>query len=117
MNRSNLNFLVTLALAILASFFMPWWSVMVAAFIAAILFDVKGFAVFLAPFTAIFLYWMGYAFFLSNSNDFILAEKIALLLPLGGSPYALILLTAFIGGLAAGMAGVFGKQCSVLVKK
>lgn len=117
MNRSNLNFLMTLVLAISASFFMPWWSVMVAAFIAALFFDVKGFAVFFVPFAAIFLYWMSYAFFLSNANDFILAEKIAVLLPLGGSPYALILLTAFVGGLAAGVAGVFGKQCSVLVRK
>ena len=60
---------------------------------------------------------MGYSFMLSNANDFTLASKIAVLLPLGGNPYILILLTAVIGGVAAGVAGVFGKQCKGLIKK
>ena len=114
MNNTSLNFLTTLFLAMLFSLIMPWWSVMLAAFLAGLIFSVKGVWVFLVPFSAIFFYWMVYAFLLSNDNDFILAKKIAVLLPLGGNAYALILVTAFIGGVASGVAGILGKQSKLL---
>jgi hypothetical protein len=38
-------------------------------------------------------------------------------LPLGGNPYTLMLVTGFVGGLAAGIAAVFGKQLSLVLKK
>ena len=117
MNNTILNFLTTLVLALVASLFMPWWSVMLAAFLAAVFFSVKGASGFVIPFLAIFSYWLVYAFLLSNANDFTLAKKIAVLFPLGGNVYVLMLVTAAIGGLAAGVAGVFGKQCIDLVKK
>ena len=117
MNNTILNFLTTLVLALIASLFMPWWSVMLAAFLAAVFFSLKGASVFFIPFLAIFIYWMVYAFLLSNANDFILAKKIAVLLPLGGNAYVLILVSAAIGGVAAGVAGVFGKQSKDLLKK
>ena len=90
---------------------------MLAAFITAVVFSFKGAAVFFMPFLAVFVFWAGYSFLLANGNDFILAKKIAVLLPLGGSPFLLILFTGIVGGLAAGVAGIFGKQCLVLVKK
>lgn len=90
---------------------------MLAAFVSAVLFSLKGLKVFLIPFLAVFLFWTGYAFVLSNNNNFTLAKKIAILLPLDGNPYILILVTGIVGGFAAGMAGIFGKQCRVLVKK
>jgi len=46
-----------------------------------------------------------------------LARKIAVLLPLKGNPYLLILLAGLIGGLAAGIAGIFGTQCRLMFKK
>ena len=104
-----LNFITTLVLAVVFSFFLPWWSAMLAAFIGA--------AFLFIPFLAVFVFWAGYSFLLANGNDFILAKKIAVLLPLGGSPSLLILVTGIVGGLAAGAAGIFGKQCLVLVKK
>ena len=90
---------------------------MLAAFLSALLFSLKGMSVFLMPFLSIFIFWMGYTFLLSSDNDFTLAKKIAVLLPLGGNPYVLILVTAIIGGIAAGVSGVFAKQCAELVKK
>lgn len=115
MNRSLLNFVLTILLAVVLSQFLPWWSVMVAAFVTALFFSLKRGAVFFVPFLAIFLFWAMYAFWLGNPNDFILSKKIAVLLPLGGNPLLLILITGFIGGLAAGVAALFGKQCSLLV--
>ncbi|MGB5430549.1 hypothetical protein [Eudoraea sp.] len=112
-----LNFIATLVLAVVFSFFLPWWSAMLAAFITAVVFSLKGAAVFFTPFLAVFVFWAGYSFLLANGNNFILAKKIAVLLPLGGSPFLLILVTGIVGALAAGVAAIFGKQCLALVKK
>ena len=111
MKKYLLNFIVTLALAVVLSLFLPWWSVMLAAFISAFIIDIKRAAVFFVPFFAIVLFWTIYSILLSSANDFILAKKIAVLLPLQGSLALLFLVVGLIGGLAAGIAAVFGKQC------
>ena len=87
----------------------------IAEFIADNL-DVQNMSVFV-PFLAVFIYFVIYAYMLSSVNNFILAKKIAILLPLGGNPYMLILVTGLIGGIAAGVAAMFGKQLAGLVKK
>lgn len=117
MNSKSLNFIATFVLALVLSFFMPWWSVMLAAFVASLLFSLKGISSFVIPFLSILVFWTGYSFLLSNANNFILASKIAVLLPLDGNPYLLILLTGIIGGLAAGVAGIFGVQCMLIFKR
>lgn len=115
MRKNIFNFIVTILIAIILSQFLPWWSVMVASFITSLLISLKQGAVFFVPFLAITLLWMAHAFWLSSANDFILARKIATLLPLGGNPYLLIILTGVIGGISAGVSGVFGKQCNALL--
>ena len=117
MTKKSINFIATTLIALVLLQFLPWWSVMVAAFIASILFQLKKSAVFFIPFLAIALLWIVYAYLLSNANDFILANKIAVLLPLRGNQYILILVTGIIGGLAAGIAAIFGKQCILIFKK
>lgn len=117
MNKNIINFIATLILALISSQFLPWWSVMQAAFITAIVFTLKRAAVFFIPFLAIVVLWIIHAFFLGNANDFILGEKIANLLPLNGNVTLLILITGIIGGIAAGVAGIFGKQCAALFSK
>lgn len=117
MKKSIINFIATIVLAIVLSQFLPWWSVMVAAFVTAIIFSLKKAAVFFVPFLAIAVLWMMHAFWLGNANDFILAKKIAVLLPLGGSSILLVLVTGIIGGLSAGVAAIFGRQLSLLFKK
>jgi hypothetical protein len=116
MKKNLINFIATLSIALLLSPVLPWWSVMLASFITAILFSLKKSAVFFVPFVAIALFWMVYAFWLSSANDFNLSKKIAILLPLQGNPYLLILVTGIAGGLAAGVAAIFGKQCAILLK-
>ncbi len=117
MSKNILNFIVTITSALILSQFMPWWSVMLASFLTALLVSLKRSAVFFVPFMAIAILWMTHSFWLGNANDFILAKKIANLLPLGGNAYLLILVTGIIGGLSAGISGVLGKQCSQLLKK
>ena len=83
---------------------------MTAALATALFIPLKKGAVFFVPFLAILLLWFAYSFVLSNGNDFTLAKRISVLLSLGGNPYVLMLVTGIFGGLAAGIAAVFGKQ-------
>ena len=117
MSKNIINFTATIILAILLSIFLPWWSVMTAALTTALFVPLKKAAVFFVPFLAILLFWIVYSYLLSSGNDFTLAKRIAILLPLGGDPYVLMLVTGVVGGLAAGIAAVFGKQLSLMVKK
>ena len=114
MIRNSSNFVATIILTLLLSLILPWFAVMVAAFITGMFINLKGVWVFLVPFLAVMLLWMLQAFLLANANDFILAQKIAVLLPLGGNSLLLILVTGLVGGIAAGVAGVLGKQISLI---
>ena len=116
MKKNLINFIVTLLIAVILSQFLPWWHVMVAGFVSALFFSLNRTAVFFIPFLAVFLFWIVYAFWLSNANDFILAQKIAVLFPLGGSSLLLLFITGLIGGIATGVSALLGKQCSMLVK-
>jgi len=110
MNSKAINFTLTIILSISLSFILPWWGIMVAAAITGFIIPLNKIAIFAMPFLAVFSFWFVYSYWLSNGNDFILAKKIAILLPLDGNAYLLILVTAIVGGIAAGIAGIFGNQ-------
>ncbi len=116
MSKNILNLVGTFVLSLVLSLFLPWWSIMLAAFITGIVISLKKAAVFFIPFVAVFLYWAIYCYVLSSANDFILAKKISELLTIGGNPYLLILVTGLIGGIAAGLSGILGKQVSIIIK-
>jgi hypothetical protein len=117
MKTNNINFIATIVLAFILSLFLPWWSVMTAALATALFIPLKNLAVFFVPFLAILFFWIIYSFILSSGNDYTLAKRISVLLTLGGNPYVLILVTGIVGGLAAGIAAIFGKQLSLVLKK
>ena len=117
MNKNIINFIATLILALILSLFLPWWSIMTAALATALFIPLKKAAVFFVPFLAILLFWAVYSFMLSSGNDFTLAKRVAVLLSLGANPYALMLVTGIIGGLAAGIAAILGKQLSLVLSK
>lgn len=112
-----INFIVTLLVALILSQFLPWWSIMVAGFVTGLFFSLKKAAVFVVPFLAIFLFWSVYAYVVAAENDFILSKKVSELFSLGGNPFVLMLVTGVVGGLAAGLAAILGKQLSTLVNK
>lgn len=114
MTKNVTNFIATIVLGALLSLFLPWWSIMTAALATSLFIPLKKTAVFIVPFLAILVFWGVYSFMLSNTNNFTLAKKISQLLEIGGNPYLLILVTGIVGGLAAGIAAVFGKQVSLI---
>ncbi len=100
------TFFLTILLSFAGSLFFPWWIIAVAAFVVAALIHQRPLKAFLIGFFAVFVLWGSQAIYLDAKNQHLLATKIAFVLPLGGSYIMLILLTAFIGGLVAGMAAL-----------
>ena len=102
------SILLTAILSLAIGFYMNWWSIAIAAFLVAAFIRQNPGRAWLSGFLGIFLLWAGLAWWIDIKNQGILAQKIALLFPLGGSVLLLVLLTAFIGALVGGFAALTG---------
>jgi hypothetical protein len=106
--------LLTALLGYAAPLFFPWWSFAVTSFIIALTIHQNAGKAFLAGFLGLFLLWGVHAFILDNANDHLLSQKVAVLLPLGGSSTALILITAFTGAIVSGLAALSGSMARTI---
>jgi hypothetical protein len=101
-----IKFLVnTLLIALLCfagGLFFPNWIIAPIAFAVSLLIPLRPLLAFLSGFLALFLLWGGLALSANLQNEGILATRMAWLLPLSGSPYLIILVTAVVGALVAG---------------
>ncbi len=95
-------------LAYLFADLTPWWAFAVGAFIAGLAIPQKAFAAFFAAFLAVFLLWTFLTWQIDEANNGLLSGKMATILPLGGSSWALIMVSAAIGGITAGLAAATG---------
>jgi hypothetical protein len=100
--------LLTALLAFAGGLWLGWWVIAIAAFLIAILVHQKAGKAFASGFVGIFLLWGALAWWIDMKNESILSKKIAEVLPLWGSSFLLILVTAIIGGLVAGMGALSG---------
>jgi hypothetical protein len=105
-----LAILLTAALAFLGGMFLPWWSIAIASFAVALLVQQPIGRGFLAGFLGIFLLWGILALLFDIPNQHILSGQIAHLLPLGGSSILLVFITALMGGVVGGFAGLTGSS-------
>ena len=109
-----MKFLISILLIALLSFAtglfaaLPWFSFVFCAFIVAVAIPQQGYKAFLSGFIALFLLWGVMAFFIDKANAHLLSTKVANILPLKGNYVLLIVVTACIGGLLAGMAALSG---------
>ena len=87
---------------------MDWWGIAIAAFIVAVVIPQSPGKSFLAGFVALLLLWGGLSFWISSSNQHLLAHKISMIILKMDSPYLLMLATALIGGLVGGLAALTG---------
>lgn len=108
--RFLLATLLTAAFSFLAGLYSPWWSIAIVAFLVALLIrQGYGFG-FLSGFLGIFLCWGVLALWIDVKNNHILSQRMAQVLPLGGSSVALILVTALVGALVGGFAAMSGSS-------
>ncbi|HKZ68067.1 MAG TPA: hypothetical protein VJ111_16985 [Chitinophagaceae bacterium] len=107
-----MKFLAALILTALFSFiaglYLPWWGIVIAAFIVALIVYQKAGMAFLAAFSGLLLLWSSLALWIDSSNESILSARIGELLGIGNNSFLLILITGAIGGLVAGFAAMSG---------
>jgi hypothetical protein len=100
------KFFVTTVLIGLLSFiggiFLPWWTIAVAAFAVSALIPQQPLTAFFAGFLALFLLWGGMALAIDLANGSILSTRVAGILPLHDSSWAVVLVTALVGSLVGG---------------
>jgi hypothetical protein len=95
--------ILTALLAFAGGLWFSWWIIAITAFIIAILVHQAAGKAFLSGFIGTFILWALLALLRDIPNESLLSKKIADVLPLGGSSFLLILVTAFIGALVAGL--------------
>ena len=94
---------------------MPWWGIAIAAFLVSAAIPQKPAFSFLSGFLGVFLLWEVLAWWIDSKNNGILSQKIAYIIPLGGSSVLLIVITSLIGALVAGFAALAGSYLRRLI--
>jgi hypothetical protein len=100
--------LLTALLSFISGLYLPWWSIAIAAFISVLLVPLASGRAFLAGFAGVFVLWFLLALWIDVKNQHILSKKISEIFPLGGSSFAIILVTAIIGALVGGLGALSG---------
>lgn len=106
--KTIVSIILTGFLAFALSIYFPWWIVALAAFTVALAIPQKPWLALLSGFLGIFLLWVILAWWISSSNEDLLANKISLLLLKKESAGLLILISGLIGGLVGGAAALTG---------
>ena len=109
-----MKFFISILLIALLSFtaclFLPWWLIAITSFFVAFAIPQKAGLAFLAGFIALFLLWAGLSFWISASNNHLLAHKISVLFIKADNPMLLIIVTGIIGGLVGGLGSLTGRH-------
>ena len=115
--RFLLSVLLIAALSLIAGVYLPfWWNFAIIAFIVAIAIRQSMGKSFLAGFTALFLLHFIITFIIDQKNEGILSGKIAQLFGLGTASFLLMIITAFISALIAGLAALSGSSIRTATK-
>jgi len=113
-----MKFVVAIILTALLGFAAPlyfaWWSFAVTSAIVALAVKQKSWVAFVTGFVGLFFLWGGLCFFIDIKNEHLLSQKIAAILPLGGSTPLLITVTALVGALVSGFAALTGSLATKL---
>jgi hypothetical protein len=107
--RFVLKMILIAALAYLLELYLPWWSVVAAAFFVAFWIPSKGITAFLAGLLGVGLLWMIYAWLIDTESASLLSERMAGIFSLNNSAL-MIIITGLAGGLVGGFAAMSGSQ-------
>jgi hypothetical protein len=107
-----MKFIISILLTALLSYsvglYLDWWSLALCALLVAALIHQRPGRAWVSGFIGIFLLWTILAWWIDIKNEGILSGRIASLLPLAGSTFLLILVTAVVGGIVGGFAALAG---------
>ena len=103
-----INIILTAALSFAFGLFLPWWSLAIATFLVALAAGRSIGLSILAGFLGVFLLWGTMSFFISASNDHILAHRMSMVILKKDNPIMLVLMTALIGGVVGALSAWSG---------
>jgi hypothetical protein len=112
-------FLIILIASFLLQLVLPWWLIVIIAFITCGLIGKTGKVSFWQPFLAIALLWTAMALFKSLPNQNLLASRVASMLGLQLWWWILVI-SSVLGAVVAGISGYCGYQfrkAVIVVKK
>jgi hypothetical protein len=101
-------YFIILLLSLLSSFFAPWWMAGPIAFVVCILLARSGRQAFWTSFSAVFTCWLLLIFFTLFTRQHLLLDRMTNLFSLP-HPGLVVVLSACIGGLFSGLAGLSGR--------
>lgn len=104
--KFTISFLLIALLSFAACLFLPWWCIALVAFLVVAFISQRPLYAFLCGFFSVALLWALLSFYISSKNEHLLAHKVSLLILKMDNPLFLIVATAFIGGLVAGMGAL-----------
>ncbi len=102
------SIILTALLSFALCLYLPWYAIALAAFAVAALIPQSPGKSFITGFVALFLLWGLLSFWISNNNNHLLAHKVSLIILKTDSVIGLIVATALIGALVAGLAALSG---------
>jgi len=102
-----ISILVTGLLAFACGLYLPWWSVAIAAFIVASVIYQPPLRSFLTGFCAILLLWFCLILKINTANENILADRVSLVMGMGGS-MMLVIISSLIGAIVGGLGALTG---------
>lgn len=111
-----IKLLLITGLGLLGSFFMPWWIIILVAFIVAFLFPGNNFNAFLSGLLGGGVLWMAMAWKVDTETASILSSKVVQLFPVS-DVNMLIILTGVIGGLSGAFGAFSGNSFRQLFDK
>ena len=102
-------YILIFALSAVAQYLGSWWLMPIVCFVLCFWKSETARQSFIIAFLAVASLWLGYALFLHNATGGVMTQKITNLF-IAGVPYNALLfaITAVIGGLVAGFAGLAG---------
>ncbi|GAB4005567.1 hypothetical protein EXU85_01245 [Spirosoma sp. KCTC 42546] len=103
-----IQILIIAVLSLLAQFLLPWWSVAIVAFLVCFWRSERAGQSFFYGFYGIAIVWLVYAFILHSRTDGIFTGRMGELLFKTNNASLPVIVTAIIGGLVGGLAGLSG---------
>lgn len=96
------------AICYFALMMMPWWIIVVIAFLISAILPTNDIGAFLSGFLGIGLLWLVLAWKIDIETNSVLSLKIATLFPVGGDTSMLVILAGVVGGIAGGFGSLTG---------
>lgn len=106
--KFSIALILTALLSYAAGFYLPWWSIAIAAFVVAVVIPQKPLKAFLAGFLSLFVLWVILALYIDMGNQHILSMKIAELLFKSHSHALIMSVAGLVAGLVGGFAALSG---------